>query len=134
MTETHFRWPGRYAMWREEGRLWLEVEVGARGERATHRVPLAPAQGYALLMNRRRTELLYAIAEAMAGSGAFDADRLAALVERCGVGSEVEIVALADAWNGDGVVAHVMGDVLGRALPGSDAPRWFAPIRRAVRG
>ncbi|MEO0956912.1 MAG: hypothetical protein AAFY66_00300 [Pseudomonadota bacterium] len=134
MTETHFRRPGRYAMWREEGRLWLEVEVGAKGERATHRAPLAPAQGYAFLMNRRRTELLYALAEAMAVSGAFDADRLAALVERCGAGSEVEIAALADAWNGDGVVAREMGEVLGRALPGGDAPRWFAPISRAARG
>ncbi|MEO1532606.1 MAG: hypothetical protein AAFU72_10590 [Pseudomonadota bacterium] len=132
MIETHFRWPGRYAMWREAGVLWLEVKTASPAGRRVDRVSLRPRLGYAFLMNRRRTELLYAVAMAMAAQGAFDDDALSALAEICGGGAEADVAALADRWNEDGVVAAVMAEILDVPLPGGDAPRWFAPRRRVV--
>ncbi|MEM7498738.1 MAG: hypothetical protein AAF371_12185 [Pseudomonadota bacterium] len=131
MSETHFRWPGRYAMWREAGGLRLEVEAGPEGARRPFRADLRPAEGYAFLMNRRRTELLYAIAEAMAAAGALDDAAFRELVNACATGTEDEIAALATRWNAEGRVVDSLAALLGAPVPGCAAPRWFARRRRA---
>ncbi|MEL6769116.1 MAG: hypothetical protein AAFP17_18195 [Pseudomonadota bacterium] len=132
MSETHFHWPGRYAMWREQGQLWFEVQAGPPGEGEALRIPVAPRLGYAFLMNRRRTELLYAVSVAMAAQRALDTAALHALAELCGGGTEADVAAEAERWNGDGVVAATMAEILGEPLPGGAEPRWFAPMRRVA--
>ncbi|MEM8625217.1 MAG: hypothetical protein AAGG47_17075 [Pseudomonadota bacterium] len=133
MREEHFRLPGRYAMWREGGTLWLEVETGSPGARRAQRTALPRRHGYALLMNRRRTELLYAIAEAMTERAAFDETALAALAEEIATAQEPALVSLAERWNGTGAVANALDAILPMPLPrqpGRAAPRWLAPMPR----
>lgn len=79
-------------------------------------------------MARRRTELLYALAEAMAAAGALDEASFASLVEICATGDEDVLCALADRWNESGVVAASLDALLG-TVPAS----WFAPVTRRDR-
>jgi hypothetical protein len=132
--ETHFHRPGRYAMWREAGtlRLCLSVE-GPRGPVMHHRF-LPPRLGYLFLMNRRRTELLYAIATAMAAGDALDAPAFDRLVETAAEAPESGLAALADRWDRAGQVSAALAALLGAppACGPEGRPRWFARPRRGA--
>ncbi|MEM6678545.1 MAG: hypothetical protein AAF675_11820 [Pseudomonadota bacterium] len=126
MRETLFDWPGRYALRREHGVLVLSVDVRSRRFTAHP----SPSEAYAFLMARRRTELLYAIAQSMAAAGALEDDGFGSLMHTCAGASVAELCALAERWNGQGLVAETMTALLGRPLPGTP-PRWFARLPRA---
>ncbi|MEL6478876.1 MAG: hypothetical protein AAFR17_16215 [Pseudomonadota bacterium] len=122
MSEEIFHFPGRYRLAREAGRLTLTLWLGA----AEHCFALRPRQGYALLMGRRRTELLYAIAVAQHEVGAGPDTTL---IDLCTEGSEVEISALATRWDDNGMVTLALAEVLGQPI---FSPHWFAPRRRTA--
>ncbi|MEO1773683.1 MAG: hypothetical protein AAFS07_01890 [Pseudomonadota bacterium] len=128
MRETHFAWPGRYAMWREDGVLWFAIEGSRRVA-----TPIPPRQGYRFLMDRRRTELLYAIASAVQAEDTLSASGLRALATTLSEGSEEAVAREANRWNGCGRVMAALTEIIGAEIPQTPEPRWFAAVPRRER-
>ncbi|MEM8791265.1 MAG: hypothetical protein AAGE80_06590 [Pseudomonadota bacterium] len=121
--------PGRYRLARQDGALRIEVVVGQGATLRQLSAPVRPAEAYAFLMARRRTELLYALA------GAIEADEPAHsepgfrdLVSICAAASESDLAALADRWNTSGNVEKRLSDLLGQR---PDHDLWFGCWRKA---